>query len=390
MDELESRLEQLLAERAEVPVAADGDPVALVERRMRRRHRRVQLVAACAAALAVVATGLGLGFATHFGAQRRGSVAPHPTPPPASSLSLNGASSVAVDRDGSLLIAEASRVIRRSPDGHLQLIAGTGVAGFGGDGASATLAQLNNPRDIAIGHDGTIYVADTANNRVRAISPDGTIRTLLGNGEQGDPVDGQPAVDTAVSSPQSVAVAPNGDVYVGESSDLVRVSSDGIVHVVIAARDPSSGTAIGPSFPPSLSPLAFDASSLAFDSAGDLYIGVNSEKTLIRLSSAGTLTSVAAQIYVSPGGLSTAPDGSILVADYGDFAIDRIVENHLSTMTAFISTPVSGIAHPLRPAAVAESPDGMLYMVDDGEATGSPSVYAISPGGAWGPLSVRK
>jgi hypothetical protein len=102
------------------------------------------------------------------------------------------------------------------------------------------------------------------------------------------------------------------------------------------------------------------------------------------------LTSVAAQIYVSPGGLSTAPDGSILVADYGDFAIDRIVENHLSTMTAFISTPVSGIAHPLRPAAVDESPEGTLYMVADGEATGSPSVYAISPGGAWGPLSVRK
>ena len=132
MDELESRLEQLLAERAEVPVAADGDPVALVERRMRRRHRRVQLVAACAAAMAVVATGLGLGFATHFGAQRRGSVAPHPTPPPASSLSLNGASSVAVDRDGSLLIAEASRIIRRSPDGHLQLIAiGRASASFG-------------------------------------------------------------------------------------------------------------------------------------------------------------------------------------------------------------------------------------------------------------------
>lgn len=104
--------------------------------------------------------------------------------------------------NGDLLIANQGRnqILRRPPNGTLQVVAGTGAAGFSGDGGPAVKAKLDTPNGMAVAPDGTIYVADTDNNRVRAISPSGMISTVAGNGTGLSPGAGS----------DQVAVGPSG------------------------------------------------------------------------------------------------------------------------------------------------------------------------------------
>src|SRR5436309_1167614 len=76
-----------------------------------------------------------------------------------------------------------NQVIREvTTDGTITTVAGSGVSGFVGDGAAATLAQLTSPQGIAVGADGALYIADTGNHRIRKVTPDGVINTVAGNG----------------------------------------------------------------------------------------------------------------------------------------------------------------------------------------------------------------
>ncbi|MBK6804348.1 MAG: hypothetical protein IPG84_05545 [Betaproteobacteria bacterium] len=90
--------------------------------------------------------------------------------------------------DGSLYIADTGNgLIRRvTPNGIITTVAGNGTSGaFSGDGGPATAARLNSPGDVALGPDGSLYIADTYHLRIRRVGPDGTINTFAGNGRRG-------------------------------------------------------------------------------------------------------------------------------------------------------------------------------------------------------------
>ena len=91
-------------------------------------------------------------------------------------------------------------------------IAGNGLATFSGDGGPATAAALNVPWDVAVAADGTVYVADSGNLRVRRISPGGVISTIAGNGTYGDGGDGGPATAAQLGSIEAIALSPADDV----------------------------------------------------------------------------------------------------------------------------------------------------------------------------------
>lgn len=114
---------------------------------------------------------------------------------PGTNAALHAPTALALDGAGNLLIADTQNdaVRRLAPDGTITTIAGTGTRGFSGDGGPATAAELNQPNGLAIDTDGTIYVADRSNFRIRRIDPAGVIDTFAGVGVEGHDGDGGPA-----------------------------------------------------------------------------------------------------------------------------------------------------------------------------------------------------
>jgi len=111
--------------------------------------------------------------------------------------------------------------------GTIDAFAGTGEGSYSGDGGPATEAALYRPHDLEIGPEGDVYVADTYNNVIRAISAeDGSIRTVVGTGEQGlDPDEGKLATQTPLYRPFGIDFDPEGNLYVSDTrnSRILRV-----------------------------------------------------------------------------------------------------------------------------------------------------------------------
>src|ERR1700722_11933274 len=103
---------------------------------------------------------------------------------PALSAALTQPEGIAVDSSGNVYVADAAdnRVRKIATDGSIQTVAGTGVAGFAGDGGPASAALLNQPYGLALDKAGNLYIADLGSARVRKVSADGTIQTVAGGG----------------------------------------------------------------------------------------------------------------------------------------------------------------------------------------------------------------
>ncbi len=142
----------------------------------------------------------------------------------AASAQLNAPFGVAVDAAGNLYIAEFSnnRVRKVATKGDISTLAGNGVSGFSGDGSQAGSAQLNGPQGVAVDSAGNVYIADTANNRVRKVTPNGVITTVAGTGAAGVSGDNRLAVNAQVGNPVAVAVDSVGNVYIADGSARVR------------------------------------------------------------------------------------------------------------------------------------------------------------------------
>jgi sugar lactone lactonase YvrE len=132
---------------------------------------------------------------------------------------------LALDGLGNLYIADSAnnRIVKVGIDGTVLTVAGAGTAGFSGDGGPAVKAQLNGPTGVAVDAVGALLIADTANNRVRRVSPDGIITTVAGSGAKGFSGDGGTAVMAQLSEPTGVAIGPDGALYIADSgNDRIR------------------------------------------------------------------------------------------------------------------------------------------------------------------------
>lgn len=126
---------------------------------------------------------------------------------------------IAIDDNDRIYIADTANHVIRMVDnnGVITTIAGTGVAGYSGDGGPALQAQFNTPSDVEVSPDGSLYVADTANNVVRKIDPDGVVTTIAGTGELGYAGDGEAADEALLNRPYGVALSPSGDLYIADT-----------------------------------------------------------------------------------------------------------------------------------------------------------------------------
>jgi NHL repeat-containing protein len=131
---------------------------------------------------------------------------------PATAAKLNRPRNVVFDAAGQLWIADDLnyRVRKVSAAGVITTYAGTGVAGFSGDGGPATAAKFSQVRDIALDRAGNLFVADELNSRIRRIVPGGTVTTYAGTGVNGFSGDGGPATSAKLYHPRGVAIGPDG------------------------------------------------------------------------------------------------------------------------------------------------------------------------------------
>ena len=136
---------------------------------------------------------------------------------PASQASLNMPHEIQFDKAGNLYIAERDNHVIRKVDaktGIISTAAGTGAAGFGGDGGPAVKAQLRQPHSIVFDRDGTLLICDIGNQRIRRLHLDtGVIETWAGTGQPAETPDGAPVAGTPLRGPRTMAAAPNGDLY---------------------------------------------------------------------------------------------------------------------------------------------------------------------------------
>jgi sugar lactone lactonase YvrE len=139
----------------------------------------------------------------------------------AQSPAVSQPAGLALDALGNLYIADSgsNRIRAVGVDGTIRTVAGTGTAGFTGDGGPAVKAQLNGPAGLAVDASGALFIADTGNNRIRRVSPDGTITTVAGSGAKGYSGDGGPAVNAKLSGPTGVAIGPDGALYIADSGN---------------------------------------------------------------------------------------------------------------------------------------------------------------------------
>jgi len=156
---------------------------------------------------------------------------------PAAQARLADPKSVVFDHDGNLLIADSGNDKIKKIDmasGVITTIAGTGKAGYSGDGGPATKALLHEPRTLAVGPDGTIYVTEPKSNRVRMIHPSGIISTFAGTGKAGFSGDGGPATKAQLNFVRGVGVDGAGTVFIVDSKNqrIRKVDAHGIITTV--------------------------------------------------------------------------------------------------------------------------------------------------------------
>ena len=190
---------------------------------------------------------------------------------PATSAQLRNPYGVAVDGQGNVYIADHDhfRVRKVSPSGTITTFAGTGVQGFSGDGGRATAAKLFSPFGLAVDEKGNVYIADRDNNRVRKVSPSGTITTFAGTGEAANDGDGDggPATSARIQHPQGMVVDPQGNVYISAGGSVRKVSPGGTITTFAGGgrANPGDGG-------PATSALLRAPDGLALDRLGNLYI----------------------------------------------------------------------------------------------------------------------
>lgn len=210
---------------------------------------------------------------------------------------------VAFDKMGNLYIADGGNRIRKidAATGIINTIAGNGIAGFSGDGDSATLAMIDHPQALVVDTFGNVYYSDLFQNRIRIISPDGIINTYAGNGIQGFSGDSGLAIAAMINNPLGITLDKFGNLYFTEGSQRIRkVSKTGIITTVVGNGNLGFGGDNGIA----TAAMVHNPHGIAVDDTGNLYIADSDNKRVRKVSTSGIITTI-----VGDGNNSYAGDG---------------------------------------------------------------------------------
>lgn len=269
-----------------------------------------------------------------------------------------------------------NRVIKIDSSGVIHVVAGTGIAGYSGDGGPATQAtfQLNR---IAIDAQNRVLVADAGNHRIRRIDTAGIVTTIAGTGTAGSTGDGGPATSAQLNTPRAVALDAAGNIYIADTNNnLVRkIDSTGVITTVAGtgmsgySGDGGLATRARLNLP----------TGLAFDAAGQLYIGDVGNSRIRRVDTAGNISTFAGNGTQGSSGDGVAAT-SVQLTIPGNFTFDGAGEMWLidNDFNGLRRVDTAGIIHTVKRPARPAPPDG-----DGGPfatcAISSPAYIAYSP-----------
>jgi sugar lactone lactonase YvrE len=287
---------------------------------------------------------------------------------PATAARLENPRAVAVDAGGNMFIADTdnSRVRKVTASGVISTVAGTGAFGFGGDGGPATAAQLNQPYGVAVGNDGSVFIADRFNHRVRKVDPSGTISTVAGTGVSGFSGDGGLATAAQLSYPARLAIATNGDLFIADTDNqrVRKVNPSGTITTVAGTGTKGFSGDGGPA----TSAQLFTPFGIAVDAGGNLFIVDTDNARVRKVSPSGTISTVAGSGvngFSGDGGPATAAQlngpmavavdakGRLFIADYGNARV-RQVDPVSAMISTVAGTGVNGFSGDGGPATAAQ------------------------------------
>ncbi len=284
---------------------------------------------------------------------------------PATQAQMNDPRGLVHDAAGNLYIADSeNNVVRRvdSETGIITTVAGTGIAGFSGDGIAATDSNLNWPIDLKIGPDGNLYIADALNQRIRCLDLDtGIITTVAGKGETGFSGDNGPATEATFFNPFSIDFDTAGNLYLTDTNNNRIRKVDAVTGIITTIAGTGTTGTTGDNG------LAINAtmtspSNIAIDANNHLFFTDSQEHRVRRIdANTGIITTVAgtgsassggdgglainAQIFV-PIGLTIDSEGVLYIAESAGNTIRRVdpftgIITTMQDAPLFVDSPVS-------------------------------------------------
>ena len=305
---------------------------------------------------------------------------------PAQMAQVNQPLGVCVDSASNVYVNENGnkRVRRISPNGVITTVAGSGSATHSGDGGPATSAGFVIPIRCATDRNGNLYIVDQGAHRVRKVDPSGTISTYAGTGTIGFSGDGGPAVSAALNNPTALATDASGNLYITDQSNhrIRRVNTSGVIQTVAGTGNPAFGGDGGPATSGS---FAFPG-SVAVDSAGNLFI-VDTNALRIRQVSGGNITTIAGTGATGFGGDNGPPlqamfnsPFAIAIDGSGNIYIGDTFNNRIRKIAGVAAGGPSGAAPTITSAGVTNGASFQTGIVPGGIITIFGSNLGASPG----------
>jgi trimeric autotransporter adhesin len=268
----------------------------------------------------------------------------------------------------------------------ISTVAGNGTQGYSGDGGAAAGAEINFPYGGACDAVGNYYFADNYNNRIRKITPSGTITTVAGDGTMGYAGDGGPAIFAELSSPYDIVFDASGNMYIADEGNncIRKVTPSGFISTVAGT---GTGGFSGDGGQATLANL-YNPTSIDIDATGNLYVADFANRRIRMVNTSGIINTIAGNGTIGNtgnGGQATLAEldspfyialnatGSLFISDFGNHNIRKV--NTSGIINAFAGNGTGGysgdggqaiFAELKQPTGITFDGAGNLYIADYG------------------------